>query len=341
MRTPDVICYLADHPYHTLIPKQDLDRMTQINYAFGHIRDAVIHVDHFKHYVQLRENLKDHPHIKVLLSTGGWTADGFSQAMQTEEGRQSMAGSGIELVKSLKLDGLDWDWEYPGVPAGGIHATPQDRDNFTLFLLLMRKKLDELGKQTGKRYLQTVAVGAHGRLTSGYDIPRVIDSLDTVNLMTYDLWGEQTSHVTSLHPSKYTRFSASQSVEVWHKAGVPLEKLLIGGALYYHVFMGVQAEQPGLMAKWTDHTQGWDANDHLDKLLVEGEGLVRTWDEEAKAASWFDGATLVSGDDPQSMREKGKYILEKGLGGIIFWEYNLDRSGKLLAALDEGIKPEQ
>lgn len=338
MRTPDVICYLADHPFTTLIPKRDLDRITQINYAFGHIRDAVIHVDHFKHYQQLRENLKGHPHIKVLLSTGGWTADGFSQAMQTEEGRESMACSALELVQSLNLDGLDWDWEYPGVPAGGIHATPQDKDNFTAFLLLMRKKLDDLGLKTGRHYLQTVAVGAHDYLTSGYDIPKVIDSLDTVNLMTYDLWGDHTSHVASLHPSKNTRFSASQSVEAWHKAGVPKNKLLIGGAFYYHVFMGVQANQPGLMAEWTDHTQGWDANDHLDKLLGEKEGFVRTWDEEAKAASWFNGSTLVSGDDPLSMREKAKYILDEGLGGIIFWEYNLDRSGRLLASLDEGLK---
>ena len=338
MHKPDVVCYLADHPYTVAIPPRDLDRITQINYAFGHIRDARIQAGHLKHSENLRQNLKHHPHIRVLLSTGGWTADGFSQTMETAEGRESFAQSGMELVKSLDLDGLDWDWEYPGVPAGGIRATPQDRDNFTLFLLDMRSRLDRYGAKTGRRYLQTVAVGAHAGLIKGYEIPRVIDALDTVNLMTYDLWGENTTHVTSLHPSPYTTWSASQSVASWHAAGVPMEKLLIGGAFYYHVFMGVKGKAPGLNAAWTDHTQGWDANDHLDKLEAQQEGFVRTWDDTAKAATWFDGSTLVSGDDRESMREKGRYIRRQGLGGIIFWEYNLDRSGRLLGALTEGLE---
>lgn len=343
MNKPAVICYLADHPYTQLIPDRDLAHITQINYTFGHIRDGVIHAGHFKHYQQLRENLKHHPHIKVVLSTGGWTADGFSQAMETKAGRDSMVQSGLQLVKDLNLDGLDWDWEYPGVPAGGIRATPGDKDNFTLFLLDMRKQLDILGQQTGKHYLQTVAVGAHAKLTGGYDIPAVMDALDTVNLMTYDLWGDKTTHVAALHPSAGTTWSASQSVDAWHKAGVPKEKLLIGGTMYYHVFMGVKApglvgSVPGILSPWQDHSQGWDANDHLDKLEAEEQGLLRSWDEVARAATWFDGNIFVSGDDQQSLLEKGRYIAEEGLGGIIFWEYNLDRSGRLLSAVAEEIE---
>jgi hypothetical protein len=53
MKQPDVICYLADRPYTNPIPPRDLDKITQINYAFGRIEGQKISVRHLRHYDQL------------------------------------------------------------------------------------------------------------------------------------------------------------------------------------------------------------------------------------------------------------------------------------------------
>src|SRR5205823_3687816 len=63
----------------------DADRLTHINYAFANIRDGLV-VEGFEHdaenFAALTSLRRDHPHLKILVSVGGWTwSGGFSDAV--------------------------------------------------------------------------------------------------------------------------------------------------------------------------------------------------------------------------------------------------------------------
>ena len=43
-------------------------------------------------------------------------------------------------------------------------------------------------------------------------------------------------------------------------------------------------------------------------------------------------------EDEESLRLKSRYVLERGLGGVMFWEYHADRTGALLDTLDAALR---
>ena len=68
---------------------------------------------------------KQNPRLKVIVSVGGWEADGFSDAALTEASRNAFAQSAVELLRAHRADGIDLDWEYPGQGVAGIKYRPK------------------------------------------------------------------------------------------------------------------------------------------------------------------------------------------------------------------------
>ena len=147
----------------------DVSGITHINYAFGNIRDGEAVFDTTKidgknltpdDIVKLNSLKSKNPHLKVLVSIGGWSwSKGFSDAALTEESRLKFAKSCAKFVKDYKLDGIDLDWEYPNqVGAGNTHR-PEDVQNFTLMLKGVREQLDLMAAKEGKgkHYLLAIA----------------------------------------------------------------------------------------------------------------------------------------------------------------------------------------
>jgi chitinase len=72
--------------------------------------------------------------------------------------------------------------------------------------------------------------------------------------------------------------------------------------------------------------------------LSTDSGFVYNWDETANAPYLYNSKQqlFVTFDDKRSMELKTKYALEKGLGGIMFWELTEDvYSDGLLEAIDK------
>ena len=107
--------------------------LTHINYSFALIRNGVLSAAELDKPDEIRLVKKRYPHLKVLVSVGGWGADGFSDAALTERSRALFAESAVEFVRKNSFDGIDVDWEYLFFDAG-IKARPEDRENFTLLL---------------------------------------------------------------------------------------------------------------------------------------------------------------------------------------------------------------
>ncbi|MBN1412450.1 MAG: hypothetical protein JW969_16505, partial [Spirochaetales bacterium] len=94
-----------------------------------------------------------HPEVKILISVGGWTLSGeFHTIASTDATRNAFADSCVAFLNTYPFfDGVDIDWEYPGIPRDpdlvdnpndtGNPAGPEDKQNWTLLLQTMRSKL--------------------------------------------------------------------------------------------------------------------------------------------------------------------------------------------------------
>ncbi|MDY2937666.1 MAG: glycoside hydrolase family 18 protein [Fusicatenibacter sp.] len=312
---------------------QDAACMDVINIAFGGILEGKAVWNAGTAAKELKRIREYHPEIRIVLSVGGWGADGFSEAAATKESREKFAGSALDLVKTYDLDGIDIDWEYPGTSLAGIASDVKDGENYVLFLQALRSVLD--GYREGM--LLTAAVGGDAYFAKLTDMNAVGQILDYVQLMTYDLQGgfqKVTGHHAALYHSGANLIDAcvEKAVGAFYGAGVPKEKLILGVPFYSRQWDGVKGEgcYHGLgMEAETIGAYGGDYGE-LKENWIGRRGFVRYWDDTAKVPYLFNGSTFVSYDDTESIGIKMDYMKEQGLGGVMFWEYKCDPSGELL-----------
>lgn len=322
-------------------------RLTHIDYAFANVRDGRV-VEGFAHDT---ENLRIltglrrvHPGLKVLVSVGGWTwSGGFSDAAATPASRRRFAASAVAFVKRHDLDGLDIDWEYPGLPGLGNPHRPEDKAHFTALMQALRAAFD---RAAGRHYVLTFAAGAFADFVAHTDLARVQRSVDYVNLMTYDFREADEDRITGHHANLFTtpadakHLSVDGAVRAFLAAGVPARKLVVGVPFYGRGWARVAPHAHGLYQ--TGHPivprmdLGYGA---LAAGVIGRGGFTRFWDAHAQAPYLWNAArrVFISYDDPESLRIKARYIRRHGLGGAMFWQYYDDPSGALLRALETGL----
>ncbi|MFQ9394229.1 MAG: glycoside hydrolase family 18 protein [Lachnospiraceae bacterium] len=223
-----VIGYVSTKDLGTL-KEQDIKNLDVINIAFGLIERHRVVWDSCGNEEYLPKIREINPDIKIVLSVGGWGADGFSQAARSEEGRALFAVSAVSLVETYGLDGIDIDWEYPGTSLAGIGSHVNDKENYTLLLKALRESLNHM---EGEKSL-SVAVGGDVYFALQTDMKAASKYLDYVQLMTYDLQGgfqKVTGHHAALYHSEGNLLDVcvDKAVKAFHEAGVPMEKLILG-----------------------------------------------------------------------------------------------------------------
>jgi len=297
--------------------------LTHINYAFGTINMSnftqitVGNPDRLKNTVMPLKNLK--PTLKILLSIGGWGTDGFSQMASTATRRSGFAASCKSVIDDYGLDGIDLDWEYPTSNMAGIAASPNDKANFTLLV-------QEIRADIGNDKLLTIAAPSNADY---YDFPSILNYIDYINLMTYDM-GYPPYHNAPLYPSSMEEWgSCSESVQSYVNKGVPTNKLTLGIPFYGH-------GDP--VATNNDIPQ--DVEYYRIASFINSGKYKDNWDDTAKVPYLTNaaGKYVCSYDDERSIAVKCQFILNQGMLGAMFWEYDQDDSnGTLRKAIYNGI----
>ncbi|HVR72335.1 MAG TPA: glycoside hydrolase family 18 protein [Vicinamibacteria bacterium] len=322
------------------------EKLTHVNYAFADIRDGKVvegfarDAENFRALAALRAK---HPHLRILVSVGGWTwSGGFSDMAATPEGRRRFVESAVDFVRRHDLDGFDVDWEYPGLPGAGNPHRPEDKENFTALMSELRSALDRDGAARKRTLLLTLAAGASPDFLAHTEMDKVAAVSDFVNLMTYDFRVASAQglagHHANLypHPADPRQRSADGAVREFLAAGVPARKLVLGVPFYGRAWVvaGEGSEflyRPGQAPAARLETK-YGA---LSTTLVDRDGFARRWDAAAQAPYLWnaDKRVFVSYEDPESLRLKARYIADKGLAGAMFWEYGADPTGALLETL--------
>jgi len=352
-RNPFIAAYLFDRSAEhnnpgaaSPVTPEDAKILDRINWAFGLCVDGKVSGAHWANVGQLNTLKSTYPHLKTILSVGGWGSGGYSDALLTPHGRERFAQSAIELMVKHDFDGVDLDWEYPTIDEAGIDARPEDKWTFTRMMWLLRSKMDALSIVTGRKYHLSMAVGCGtDRYAHIMELAELGTFLDEINLMSYDMrqgTSEITGHHTNLfnNPDDPRPASAKYAVELFVGHGVPAEKLVVGAAFYGRGWTGVKGGGSGLHAKSSkfEFRVPGGAAKLSDPDWQKANGYARHWDDAAKAPYLFDGEKFISYDDPESVACKMKYCLERGLKGVMYWEYGGDPTGAMLRSMDAARK---
>jgi chitinase len=310
------------------------EKLTHINYAFALVNPQgevyFQNPDAPAHLAQLQALKMRNPRLRLLVSVGGWGADNFSDAALTEESRAKFAASAIDMVKRYSLDGIDLDWEYPGQPGPGIKYRPGDKQNFTLLLKAMREALDRLREERKRAYALTIASSA-GEYFKHTEMDKIHVYLDWINIMTYDFygsWSKTTGHHTALYDM------GEDFVQQHIRAGIPRKKIVLGAAFYGRGWTGVNRENSGVGQPFATSVTDLSFSRLMRDYTIR-QGFRRFWDKKARAPFLWneESGTFISYDDPQSLREKARFVRRKRLGGIMYWEHSHDPQEILLDVL--------
>ncbi|GGB93127.1 glycoside hydrolase family 18 protein [Dyadobacter sediminis] len=344
---PVVIGYVGG--FKGLINTDDIkaEKLTHINYAFVDVKGGKAFLTNEKtdstNFRKLKLLKDKNPELKLLISIGGWAwSENFSDAVLTDSSRKIFARSSVDIIKKYDLDGVDIDWEYPGMPGEeGNVFRPEDKQNFTLMFQEIRHELDRLEKETNQKKLLTTAVAGFASFLNVTEMGKAQEYLDYVNLMTYDLFqGDTVVHHASLYPSKMYKSerSADDAFKAFTAAGVPAGKLVMGLPFYGRMFKVSKLEK-GLGQKQISQ-EYIDGYTYIKDSLVNKKGFREYRDTVAKAPYLMNAATgaILSYDDEESVREKCRYVLDHKMAGVMFWESTSDSKNYLLDEIDKSLK---
>jgi chitinase len=291
--------------------------LTHVNYGFGHINATYdgIKVDDPVRLRQISMMKVKYPHLKILLSIGGWEgSNGYSEMAMQPETRARFAADCKRVVDAYHLDGIDIDWEYPTILSKRNSASPYDIENLTLLMRAVRASIG-----TNKILSMTSLATAKCAV-----FPEIIEYIDYVNVMAYDM-GVPPYHHASLYRSEISgATTVDESIQAHFAVGVPNHKMMLGISFY-----GEGAERIPRYVLLAD--------------VVKLEGYYVKWDPIGKTPFLAnnDGALIFSYENPASIVAKAKYALDYNLLGVTVWEYAGDFQQKYLVQTVDKILREK
>ncbi len=275
--------------------------VTGINYAFACPGTDSIHIQNpgrLRNVLSLKDR---NPDLKVFLSFGE-NSGAFSKIAASDSLRKAFAAACLATVEEYSLDGLDFDWEFPG----DANGTPNDADNFVLLVKDIRETV-------GDRCMLSIAGSAEA---GGLKLKELDPYIDFFNIMAYDMGLVAPWHHTALHRSELTgKQCVDEAVAAFADGGISPDKMILGMAFYGH---GDGVNIP----KWLNYDN-----------IPSGEGMFSRWDSVACVPYIADstGNLLVTYDNPRSLKIKCDYIKEKGLRGGMYWRAENDNDSLTLA----------
>lgn len=339
----------------------DATKFTHLVYAFAYIKRGTWEVEQVEWndvnewqpsqglYTRFNKRVRSsNPKCKTLLAFGGWNfnfkeefQDIFTTMAESASNRAACINSMINWVRKYEFDGIDVDWEYPGWSELG--GRPQDKENFVSFVHELRAAIDAEASRTGKsRLLLTLAVAAgYDKIDTGYNIPQLVDYVDYVSVMTYDLhgqWETKTGAASGLYPptdyepgSLDEYYTGDYAIQYWIDHGMPRNKIVMGLAAYGRGWT-LESSTPGQglgapAIRGCDpmkDTQQEGVLNYIEALTVINSGGVTQFDPATTTMYVQKGDQWYSYEDPDSIVYKVDYIKDEGLLGGMLWAVDND-----------------
>ncbi|KAJ5737959.1 glycoside hydrolase [Penicillium malachiteum] len=237
----------------TLITEIDASAYTHIHMSFATLNsDFTFNISTVESQMDNFAALTD---VKRIITVGGWdfstdvsTYDIFRQAFSVSDNRDTLVTNTIAFLQEWDLDGVDWDWEYPGEPdIPGIPAdTDTDAEDFFLFLL----QLDEaMASEVPNKTISTTAPSSFWYMKA-IPIEAIEEVVDYIVIMTHDMhgqWDWNNTYADTGCPeggclrSHVNLTETLSALSMITKAGVSSNQVAVGVASYARSFQMTEA----------------------------------------------------------------------------------------------------
>lgn len=270
-------------------------------------------------------NLKQqNPRLKVLAAVGGANDElskAFSKLSSSEQTRKNFVNNVSSFIRRYSLDGIDIDYEFP--------ITQQDKLNFVLLLQSLKKALK------ASNYILSVAVAADKwRANAIYDIPKIAQSVDLINLMSYDYhgtWNEDVGHHAQMYPHRDDTFyrrelNCAASASYWVAKGAPPEKLNFGIPTYGNSFVlsSPKEHKIGSPVNVTETRKSRGPKGYNEFCAIKQNGWTQHFDTNYRVYYAVKGLLWFGFDSIQQVSMKAKFVRYNKLGGVVFWSLDND-----------------
>ncbi|KAM7217980.1 putative glycoside hydrolase family 18 protein [Rhypophila decipiens] len=324
-------------------------RYNIIHWAFAGVNTADWTVsinDTFKQWDKFKQ-MNEHK----VISFGGWgystepeTYDVLRQAMSPVN-REKFATNVAKFIQDEKLDGVDFDWEYPGaidIP-GTPPGKPEDGTNYLRFLTTMKSKLAK-GKSL------SIAAPASYWYLKAFPIEKMAAVLDYIVYMTYDLhgqWDAGNQYSIDGCPGgnclrSHVNLTETKLVlSMITKAKVPSNKIYVGESSYGRsfkmaqagckspscTFLGDRLNSPAAKGICTD-TSGYISNAEIDEIIATGKKVDSWWDEDSDSDMlvYDDTEWVAYMTETTKSRRRGQWQ-DNHFAGTIDWAVDLQAFG--------------
>lgn len=281
-----------------------------------------------------------------IVSIGGWgystdptTYDQLRQAMMPENAG-AFSDNIINFIVNNTLDGVDFDWEYPGAPdiPGIPSGKLSDGPNYLSFLQLLQKKMPQ-GKTV------SIAAPASYWYLQAFPIADMAKVLDYIVYMTYDLHGqwdfgnkyaEEGCANGNCLRSHINSTETGYVLAMLTKAGVATNKITVGVSSYGRAFemttpgctgptclyVGPQsAAQEGNCTQ----TAGYISNAEINQIVTSNTSDVQAWydkDSDSSMVVYQGKQWIAYMDDGVKASRINKYK-DLNFAGAIDWALDL------------------
>ncbi|CAF3372084.1 unnamed protein product [Rotaria sp. Silwood1] len=265
--------------------------------------------------------------LKTLLAVGGWDMGmkDFAGIVKSEKTMKKFADSAVKYLRKHKFDGLDLDFEYPGVD--WRDSPKEDKQRFTKMCEVLYTTFEKEAETTGnERLLLTAAVAAAKvNIDKAYEVDKLVPVIDWFNLMTYDFhgsWDQNRAHHSSLNSkddekddTMYTDFA----VKYFQKLGMPTNKMMLGVGTYG------RGDTPAMPYTGFKGESGFVAY-YESCIQIVCEKMKETWDAK-QLVPYIAGPynqPKAGVENVRSMKYKANYIKKNNLGGAMIWTLDMD-----------------
>jgi len=291
---------------------------------------------------QLQLLRQRYPKLRILISIEG-KQELFVEAAKPEN-RAAFVHSCIARfleghlapgMEAKLFDGIDVDWEYPGV---------DDAENFYALMAEFRRQMDAIRwKSTALRagtaqrgFTLSIASGAGQKHITPINWKTVAESVDQIGVMTYDFsgpWSRDTGFTAPLSSSNPKAETITTTITGYLNGGAPAKKLLLGIPFYAYQWNNVAPGGSfGLNSKG-DPVRG-NLNQSTAATLMQAPNAQLHRDPLSQAPWIYDGNTFLTFEDAVSLKAKRNYVHQLGIGGYMIWELSGDTNdAQLLRAL--------
>jgi len=285
-------------------------------------------------YKEFNSVKQRYPGIKTMIAVGGWTHNDpgpmqkrFSEMAGSRTNRQTFVQSVVQFLRTYGFDGLDLDWEYPGLnDRGGKRA---DYDNY----VLMTKEIREAFNSAPESFQLTMAVpGNITKLEMGFDLAGLAKHVDWFNIMAYDLWGSWDPEQTAY---SHTDMRMIDEAVDYMSHFIQKSKLVMGLGSYARTYtlaqddcldLGCPFEGPGKAG-----CQGTDGFlpyfEIADIVSKRSFDTIRFDDESQSMVMVTDGNRLISYDNTVSFNRKSDYAKDNCFQGVMLWAIDMLKDG--------------